>query len=180
MSARLLVIILLAQAGAAAAADLGRLFFTPAQRVTLDNARKQNIRIEIGNDGSEPQQQQAAAPVPQNMSVNGLVRRSDGKSTVWVNDRPVGDTGAGGIKVVPGKTGDRVKITVPDGSRTVDLRVGQTAEILSGRIEEGYARQATPPPEPTPAAKPAATGPTSPKPPAATPPPPPTEAGPAK
>lgn len=169
MNARLLAIVLFAQINAAAAAELGRLFFTPAQRATLDNARKQNIRIEIGTDGSEPQAQ--AAPVPQNMSVTGLVRRSDGKSTVWVNNHPVGGTSVGGVKVAPGKTGDRIKLTAPDGGRSVDLKVGQSVEILSGRIEEGYARQTTAKPEPAPADIPAAPSATPSKPQAATPPP---------
>jgi hypothetical protein len=175
MSARLLAIVLLTHVGAAAGADLGRLFFTPAQRATLDNARKQNIRVEIGTDNSD--QPQAAAPAPQNMSVNGVVRRSDGKSTVWVNNHPVAGTDAGGIKVVPGKTGDRVKLTMPDSGRSVDLKVGQTAEILSGRIEEGYSRRSAPQAEFAPTAKPVAAGAATPQPPAA---PAQTEAGPAK
>jgi len=174
MSARLLLLVFLAHAGVAMAADLGRLFFTPTQRATLDNARKQNIRVEIGNDGNEPQPQlpTAAAPVPQNMTVNGMVRRSDGKSTVWVNDHAVGESGAGGVKIVPGKAGDRVKVTAPDGSRSVDLKVGQTVEILSGTVEEGYARRSTLKPEPAPADKPAAAGAPAPKPQVAAAPPP--------
>lgn len=169
MSARLLAIVLLANVGAAAAADLGRLFFTPTQRATLDNARRQNIRVEIGTDGSE-QQPTAAAPAPQIMSVNGIIRRSDGKSTVWVNNQPVAETGAGGVKAVPGKTGERVHLTVPDNSRSVDLKVGQSVEILSGRIEEGYARRSAPGSDPAPADKPVVTGVNKPKPPATAPP----------
>ena len=35
-------------AGTAMSADFGRMFFTPEQRATLDDARKKNLRIEIG------------------------------------------------------------------------------------------------------------------------------------
>jgi hypothetical protein len=147
MSARLIVFVLLACASAASAAELGRLFYTTAQRATLDNARKQNIRVEIGGDN-----EQQAAPVPQNLSINGMVRRSDGKTTVWMNNRVVADRNVGGVGVVPSRNDNRVQLIVPDSGRSVDLKVGQTVEIVSGRIEEGYARRAAPSPE-TPADK---------------------------
>ncbi|MBI4191566.1 MAG: hypothetical protein HY525_13635 [Betaproteobacteria bacterium] len=143
---RLAAIILMLCAGPLAAADLGRMFFTPAQRATLDNARKQNIRIEIGSD-NEQAAAPAPAPVPQNISVNGLVRRSDDKSTVWLNNRAVSEPHTGGINVSPGKNDNRVKLSMPESGRSIDLKVGQTVEIVSGTIQEGYARRATPEPE---------------------------------
>ena len=159
MTARLAAaIVLMLGAGTVAGADLGRMFFTPAQRATLDNARKQNIRIELGSDNEQ------AVPVPQNVSVNGVVRRSDGKSTVWLNNRAVTEPHAGGINVSPGKNDSRVRLTVPESGRSVDLKVGQTVEIVSGTIEEGYTRRTTPKPETTPAAKPVATSAETPKP----------------
>ena len=120
------------------AAELGRLFFTPAQRATLDGARKQNIRVDVGNDTEQP-----PAPVPQHISVMGLVQRSDGKSTVWLNNRQVTEQQqtAGGIVVTPDKKEQRIKLTVPESGRSVDLKVGQTVEVLSGTIAEGYARR---------------------------------------
>ena len=144
MSVRFTAIVLMLCAGSAASAELGRLFFTPAQRATLDNARKQNLAIEIGND-NEQAAPPPPAPVPQNVSVNGLVRRSDGKSTVWLNNRAVTDN-AGGIDVSTLKNDDRVKLSVPGSGRSVDLKVGQTVEIVSGTIEEAYARRTPPQP----------------------------------
>ena len=152
MTARLIAIVLMIFAGAASAAELGRMFYTPAQRATLDNARKQNIRVDIGNDSEQ------AAPVPQNMSVNGVVRRSDGKNTVWMNNRIVADRNVAGVGVVPSRNDNRVKLTVPDSGRSVDLKVGQTIEIVSGRIEESYARRVAPNPETPSADKPVAAG----------------------
>lgn len=49
-----------------------------------------------------------------------------------------------------------VSLQVPQSGRSVDLKVGQSIELLSGTIEEPYSRK--PPvaaPEPKPAAKPA-------------------------
>lgn len=132
---------LLAIANAAAAAELARMFFTPAQRATLDNARKQNIRIEVGNDS---EQQPNAAPVPQNVSVNGVIRRSDGKNTIWLNNRIVDEQHAGGMNASVGKAGNGVRLNVPDSGRNMDLKVGQTVEIVSGTIEENYLRRRTP------------------------------------
>jgi len=133
---------LLLLAGPAFGADLGRMFFTPAQRATLDNARKQNIRVEFSDDTAE---QPAAAPAPQNISVNGLIRRSDGKNTVWLNNRPVTEENSGGLKVSTPKGDDRVHLTVPESGRSVDLKVGQTVETVSGTIEENYSRRAAKP-----------------------------------
>jgi hypothetical protein len=128
-------------AGEAGAAELGRLFFTPAQRGLLDNARKQNIRVDVGNDREQPR-----APVPQNVSVSGLVQRSDGKSTVWLNSRPVTEQqqAGGGIFVTTHSKEPAVKLTVPESGRSVDLKVGQTVEVVSGTIAEGYARRPAP------------------------------------
>lgn len=147
MNVRLVIIALvLFGAHTASGADLGRMFFTPAQRATLDNARKQNLRIEIGTANAEP-----AAPVPQNLSVNGVVRRSDGKSTIWLNNRAVTEPQAGGVNVVTGKNDNRVKLTDPESGRSVDLKVGQTVEIVSGTIQENYSRRPLASPEARPA-----------------------------
>ena len=134
----LLLLALLPIAHVCVAAELARMFYTPAQRATLDNARKQNIRVEIGN---ESEQQPAAAPVPQNVSVNGIIRRSDGKNTIWLNNRVVDEQNPGGMNAAMGKSDNRVRLSVPDSGRSVDLKVGQTVEIVSGTIEESYLRR---------------------------------------
>jgi len=140
---RRLALLLLALYGATAVgAELGRLFFTPAQRATLDNARKQNVRTEIGNDNPDA----ASSALPQNIIVNGLVRRSDGKNTVWVNNRPITERQSSGVDVVTDRNANRVKLTVPDSGHSVDLKVGQTLDLDSGAVEEGYSRHAVVPP----------------------------------
>ena len=157
MTARWCAIVLFLGAGSAAGADLGRLFFTPAQRSALDSARKQSVR----GDAVVVEHKPPLPAPPQNVSVSGLVRRSDGRSTVWLNNRPISEQSETGISATLGRTDDRVKLTVPGSERSVDLKVGQTVEILSGTIEEGYARRTVPPQPP---AKPPAVSP--PKPPA--------------
>ncbi|MEO7727751.1 MAG: hypothetical protein ABIS45_10905 [Burkholderiales bacterium] len=146
ITARVLVLLsTMLTAGLAPAAELGRMFFTPAQRDTLDNARKQNIRVDIGTDEERPAA--AAAQVPHNVSVNGMIRRSDGKNTIWLNNRVVSEQQPGGIGAAIRKNDNRVHLRVPDGGRNVDLKVGQTVEIVSGTIEENYLRRPSVKPE---------------------------------
>jgi hypothetical protein len=129
------------------AADLGRMFYTPTQRGTLDAARKQNIRTEVGNDNSEQPAAAPAAPLPQNISVNGVIRRSDGKSTIWLNNRVVSEHPTSGINATVGKADNRVRLSVPESGRSVDLKVGQTVEIVSGAVGESYLRRPAGKPE---------------------------------
>lgn len=144
ISRALLAIVLMGIAGMLQAADFGRLFFTPAQRAALDTARKQNVRVEIGNEENERPQAAptAAAPLPQTVRFNGLIQRSDGKGTVWLNNKPVTETTSGGLNISTNRNDTRVKLSTPDGGRSMDLKVGQTAEMVSGTIEENYRRRA--------------------------------------
>jgi hypothetical protein len=63
---------LLAPASAADAPDLGRLFFTPERRLALERQRTHNV-------------QEAQTLQGTTMSLDGVVQRSSGKSTIWIN-----------------------------------------------------------------------------------------------
>jgi len=134
----------------------GRLFFTPAQRASLDVARSQRARAALDTEKTE----QEAAPVPQTITYGGMVRRSDGKSTVWFNNQPVNDREAlGGAAIVGRVRADgSVTLQVPQTGRSVSLKPGQSVELLSGAVEEGYSRSpaAEPAPKSKPTPKPAA------------------------
>jgi hypothetical protein len=133
---------------ASAAESIGRLFFTPAQRAQLDNARSQKNRATLASE------QQEGAPAAEVITYGGMVRRSDGKSTVWINNRSLHDREAtGGVAVGPVRSDGALTIQLPQSGRNVELKVGQSMEVLSGTIEEPYARRLT---TPKPAAKPAA------------------------
>lgn len=133
---------------AVAAEPLGRLFFTTAQRASLDVARSQRSRATLSAEKNEE-----AAAVPEIVTYGGMVRRSDGKTTVWINNRamhdnvrPDGATMVGRVKPDGGVT-----LQVPQTGRSVDLKPGQSIELLSGAIEEGGSRR---PPASKPEAKP--------------------------
>ena len=161
MGRRLCTVLLVLGLSPAWAADagLGRLFFTPAERNALEEARRKNLRAEIqAAEKAKPER----APV-RNVSVSGLVRRSDGESTVWVNGKPTDGATVDGLKVrVTAGQQAAVIVHEPERGRTVRLKVGQRADILTGRIEEGYERReaaapqaALPEPAPEPSEPPA-------------------------
>ncbi len=69
------------QSGPALAEPMGRLFLTPERRAVLDRERQLNIS---GQKATEE-------PL---LSVDGIVKRSSGKNTIWINGRPNGEGNA--------------------------------------------------------------------------------------
>ncbi len=111
----------------ARAQELGRLFFTPEQRAALDARRKARL----------PDKPAAAAPSP-TTRIDGLVRRSDGRTTVWVNGEPVSGNGqVEDLRVAP-RRGDPSRVTVQAGEdgRPIDLKVGSTLDRGSGEATD--------------------------------------------
>jgi hypothetical protein len=140
-----------APAAAQAQERLGRLFFTPAQRASLDVARSQRARAALSTEKPE----QEATPVPQTITYSGVLRRSDGKTTVWINNQAVHDRESAGAAAIVGRVrpDGSVTLQVPQSGRSVSLKPGQSVELLTGAVEEGYSRRVE---APKPAAKPAA------------------------
>jgi hypothetical protein len=127
------------------------MFFTPAQRASLDVARSQRARTTLATEKTD----QEAAPVPQTITYSGVLRRSDGKTTVWINNQPVHDRLSAGAGAIVGRVrpDGSVTLEVPQSGRSVTLKPGQSVELLGGTVEEGYARRLeAPKPEPKPAA----------------------------
>jgi hypothetical protein len=135
--ARLLICALAVSAMPAAAQDaVGRLFFTPSQRASLDVARTQRARTGLAGETEEQ-----AAPAAQTLRYGGMVRRSDGKSTVWINNRAVNDNETAGSAVVGRVRPDGgITLQIPQTGRNVTLKPGQSVELLSGTVEEHYIR----------------------------------------
>jgi hypothetical protein len=74
--------------------ELGRLFYTPAQRAQLESVRARNVSQLAGQNqrGSSD-----GAPAP--LRFDGMVIRSDGKTTRWVDGKPQLDgSGVSGLK----------------------------------------------------------------------------------
>lgn len=156
----LAVLLMAATAPAFGAEPLGRLFFTPAERAQLDQARLQKERPPVAKAAEAPA---PAPPAPQILTYSGVIRRSDGKAVLWLNDRPVDEKDASGLAVA-GRIRDDGSVTVRVPGRTIDLKVGQSVELTSGTVAErkSQALVTTPPrtpkasPAPEPAERPAA------------------------
>ena len=113
-AARLLLVgVALLGGGQVQAEPLGRLFLTPERRATLERQRQFNIQTAQTLEGSV-------------MSLDGVVTRSSGKTTVWVNQRPQHENtvGTGVTAAVATKTPGRAVLT-PTDETPAPLRVGE-------------------------------------------------------
>lgn len=110
-----------------AGSGLGRLFYTPERRKALDQQRLSN----------RPAEKQVES---QQLSFDGLVQRSSGKRTVWVNGRALTehDSNVLGVSTRSGDAG-RARISIPNeggyqmavGSQ-VNRETGETSSPLKG------------------------------------------------
>jgi len=109
--------------------SLGRLFFTPAQRAMLD----------AGKELEKPKGTARAVRGPRAFTVNGIVTRSDGESTVWVNSRALDGRPSPGVSATAsGSDPATARVKVRGARNTVQMRVGQRLERSTGRITEPY------------------------------------------
>ena len=147
----LTVTLVCAASGACAAqsgpAPIGRLFYTPAERAQLDVARTQKKPAQ-----PPPTEQVAEAPpIPQTVTYGGIVRRSDGKAMLWINNRLVEEKEALSALNLKGKvrSDGAMTVQVPQTGGSVDVKVGQSVEVQTGRVGEARRPQpeAKPPAE---------------------------------
>lgn len=98
--------------GHAEADALGRLFYTPEQRAQLESARARKITGHDAPARSDAARPAAPVAVPPPTRFDGVVIRSDGTATRWVDGRPeVGPSGVNGLK--PGQTRSRGTVYEP-------------------------------------------------------------------
>jgi len=126
-----LVTLVLGLAGTAVpggAQELGRLFFTPEQRAALDARRKARI----------PDKPAAVVVESPTTRLDGYVRRSAGRSTVWVNGEPTPEgTQPEGLRLRPSAADPgRFSVTVGEGERAFDLRIGEKLDRGTGEVRD--------------------------------------------
>ena len=127
MSHRHLVLALLALTTAlsfdAQAEDkLGRLFMTPQRRAMLEQQRQNNLEIQQTEQGAT-------------MSLDGVIVRSSGKKTVWINGRAQSDNSNGiNARVSPGTPG---QAGIETSGSTTRLRVGEKVNRATHEISDG-------------------------------------------
>jgi hypothetical protein len=109
--------------------ELGRLFFTPERRQALDRQRQLNI------------QEKQEIPEDPTLTINGLVTRSSGKRSTWINgvlqnenEMPTGVTVTPNRRE-PGKIVVKTTDTPPAPARvgeTVNRNTGEAVDLLKG------------------------------------------------
>ncbi|CAN0476215.1 unnamed protein product, partial [Phaeothamnion confervicola] len=70
--------------------------------------------------------------------LNGVVVRSDGESTVWVNGQSSSRGAAASVIATPSADPSLARIIVP-GSAPKKMRVGQQLDTKTGTVREGFA-----------------------------------------
>jgi hypothetical protein len=114
-----------AEASLAAPAELGRLFYTPAQRAQLESARAHTV-----THGAHPSQAPSPDRAAPPLRFDGVVTRSDGKSTRWVDGKAqLGASGLAGLK--PGQI-------------RLDGRVVEPYQVLRPNQAEASEKESTP------------------------------------
>jgi len=104
------------------AQELGRLFFTPEQRKALDARRKARVPDKPAA---------AAAVVSPTVRLDGYVKRSGARSTVWVNGEQVED------RPPSGGSDARVPVTLGEGAGKIGLKPGETLDRGNGEVRGG-------------------------------------------
>jgi hypothetical protein len=115
-----------------AGTSLGRLFLTPEWRTALERQRQLNL-------------QQARSLEGDTVRLDGVVVRSSGKSTVWINNRPQneGARDSGVTTATSSRQPGHATVATGAGS-PVDLKVGvtlnQATQVKSGGLAGGEIR----------------------------------------
>ena len=105
----------------APAQDLGRLFFTPERREALDRQRQFKVpeNLEVPDDPT--------------LTINGVVTRSSGKRTVWINGTAQEDGHAdSGLVVAPSRGNPGQVLVQPEDGPTTRVGVGDTVNRNTG------------------------------------------------
>ncbi len=110
--------------------SFGRLFSRPAERSNL-NILRQNQKLKVvdpqQNTEAEVVEKIAPLALPDPITLQGYVKRSDGKgNTVWINNQAVQENSTiDSVKV--GKLNQKgVDVSIPANGKQVRLKAGQT------------------------------------------------------
>lgn len=122
--------------------DFGRLFSRPAERNNLDVLRQNQKLKVIAAEPVKPGVEAEAPPVelPDPITLQGYVKRSDGNSTVWINNKPMQeDSTVNNVNI--GRLHGNAKqesldVKIPANGKRVRLKPGQIYEPETNQIKE--------------------------------------------
>ncbi|MDD2833711.1 MAG: hypothetical protein PHD12_06840 [Methylotenera sp.] len=141
----LLVVLFVTPAQAAPEDNFGRLFSTQAERRNLDVLRQNQQLKVISPQDIQPEISESVAPVnlPEPVTMQGFVKRSDGASTLWINNQAVqentqvDEVQIGRLNQRAGGVGaESLNIKIPANGKQVQLKPGQIYEPEANQIKE--------------------------------------------
>lgn len=104
---------------------IGRLFFSPDERTMLDRMRQKSGGTTLS--------------ATEQITLNGIVRRSSGKTTAWINQVPQHENETPqGVTIQQNPTSKPSAILLLPSGKKVDLKAGQTFDATKGKVREGY------------------------------------------
>ena len=107
-------VLLLTAVGSAGAEPLGRLFLTPERRATLERQRQLDIEEVQTIEGTT-------------VTLDGVVTRSSGRSTVWVNQQPQNENALGtGVTAIVSRKNPGSVVLTPGDETSTPMKVGET------------------------------------------------------
>jgi hypothetical protein len=117
----LIALAALMPAKAADSPELGRLFFTPERRIALERQRTYNV-------------QEAQTLQGTTMSLDGVVQRSSGKATVWINRQAQneGESARTGVSAVVSPKTPGSAMLAPGEEKASQLKVGEAVNRATG------------------------------------------------
>lgn len=80
-------------------------------------------------------------PVPETVTYSGIVRNSEGKATVWINDEALSEADLRNKQSIVGRIGRDGQITLQAPQTAVQLKVGQSATLFSGKVDESFTQR---------------------------------------
>lgn len=99
-----------------------------------DNTGRMPYPTNPGPNGGNPENgaaQVAPAPEPEQLTMNGVLRTSSGRNTVWLNNVPQ----RGAANKFSNRNRQALTVTLPSGKRVV-LQPGQRYDLADGRVKD--------------------------------------------
>lgn len=138
----LVLILLLLSSGVQAQAEFGRFFTTPKQRDVLEESRSKRPQGDLIIDMApetlpDMVVEEETLNVIDTITVNGLVYRTDGKNTAWINRN---STNHGSIENQYTRVDEhqvdsnQVRIILPGNQPSINLKVGQQYDVMSQQV----------------------------------------------
>ena len=144
----LMLTLALSVAPNAALADIGRLFFTPEERATFEKMRRMHAAGPVATLPEVPSVIEEdfsteLEPMKPTITIDGFVRRSNGRTTLWVNRENSYDGNLSASQIDAQTThmhGEKIHLTPLGENIRVRLKSGQSYDPNTTTVTDVYER----------------------------------------